>query len=117
MAARRLRTARIGVVKPNTDNDFRFAFRIQPDGSLAATGITRKRLLMTAYNVQGFRIVGGPEWVASVVGTYKRSPTERLHLTRFSECPELYSKTAFDFVPMQKAGRCRSMNLPLTARV
>jgi bla regulator protein blaR1 len=55
----------VASIKPNTDNDFRFAFRIQPDGSLAATGITLKRLMMTAYNAQGFRIVGGPDWVAS----------------------------------------------------
>jgi uncharacterized protein (TIGR03435 family) len=55
----------VSSIKPNADSDFRFAFRIQPDGSLAATGITLKRLLMTAYNVQGFRIFGGPDWVAS----------------------------------------------------
>jgi hypothetical protein len=55
----------VASIKPNTDNDVRFAFRIQPDGALAATGITLKRLMMTAYNVQGFRIVGGPDWVAS----------------------------------------------------
>jgi uncharacterized protein (TIGR03435 family) len=55
----------VASIKRNTDNEFRFAFRIQPDGSLAATGITLKRLLMTVYNVQDFRIVGGPEWVAS----------------------------------------------------
>ena len=55
----------VASIKPNTGNDFRFAFRIQPDGSLAATGITLKRLMMTAYNAQGFRIVGGPDWVAS----------------------------------------------------
>jgi uncharacterized protein (TIGR03435 family) len=52
-------------IKPNTDNDFRLAFRIEPSGPLAATGITLKRLMMTAYNVQGFRIVGGPDWVVS----------------------------------------------------
>src|ERR1700704_1835659 len=55
----------VSSIKPNTDNDFRFAFRIEPSGPLAATGITLKRLMMTAYNVQGFRIVGAPDWVAS----------------------------------------------------
>jgi uncharacterized protein (TIGR03435 family) len=55
----------VASIKPNTDNDFRYAFRIEPDGALAATGITLKRLMMTAYNVQGFRFVGGPGWVAS----------------------------------------------------
>ena len=55
----------VASIKPNTDNDFRFEFRIEPSGPLAATGITLKRLMMTAYNVQGFRIVGGPSWVVS----------------------------------------------------
>jgi uncharacterized protein (TIGR03435 family) len=55
----------VASIKRNNDNDFRFAFRIQPEGTLAVTGITLKRLMMTAYNVQGFRIVGGPGWVAS----------------------------------------------------
>jgi uncharacterized protein (TIGR03435 family) len=55
----------VASIKPNTDGDFRFAFRIEPSGPLAATGITLKRLMMTAYNVQGFRIVGGPDWVVS----------------------------------------------------
>jgi uncharacterized protein (TIGR03435 family) len=51
----------VASIKPNTDIDFRFAFRIEPSGRLAATGITLKRLMMTAYNVQDFRIVGGPD--------------------------------------------------------
>jgi len=55
----------VASIKPNANADVSFAFRIQPDGTVAATGITLKRLMMTAYNVQGFRIVGGPEWVAS----------------------------------------------------
>ena len=55
----------VASIKPNTDNDFRFAFRIEPSGRLAATGITLKRLMMTAYNVQDFRIVGGPDWMVS----------------------------------------------------
>jgi uncharacterized protein (TIGR03435 family) len=55
----------VASIKPNTGNDFRFAFRIEPGGPLAATGITLKRLMMTAYDVQGFRIVGGPDWLVS----------------------------------------------------
>jgi uncharacterized protein (TIGR03435 family) len=55
----------VASIKANNDNDFRFAFRIEPNGTLAATGITLKRLMMTAFNVQDFRIVGGPGWVAS----------------------------------------------------
>src|SRR5579863_10370449 len=55
----------VASIKPNTSDDVRVAFRIEPDGTVAATGITLKRLMMTAFNVQGFRIVGGPGWVAS----------------------------------------------------
>ena len=55
----------VASIKPDTVNDFRFAFRIEPSGRLAATGITLKRLMMTAYNVQDFRIVGGPDWMVS----------------------------------------------------
>jgi len=107
----------VASIKPNTDNGFRFAFRIEPRGSLAATGITLKRLLMTAYNVQGFRIVGVLiGWVPDD-GTCKRGPTEWCHRTKFGQCSELYSKTGFNFVPIQKNGSCRSMNSALTARV
>lgn len=55
----------VASIKPNTDSDTRLAFRIEPDGTLAATGITLQRLMMTAFNVQNFRIVGGPDWVSS----------------------------------------------------
>jgi uncharacterized protein (TIGR03435 family) len=55
----------VASIKPNTSDDVRVAFRIESDGAVAATGITLKRLMMTAFNVQGFRIVGGPGWVAS----------------------------------------------------
>lgn len=62
---RELPTYEVASIKANTDGDFRLAFDIRPDGTLTATGITLKRLLMTAYNVQGFRLVGGPSWVGS----------------------------------------------------
>lgn len=55
----------VSSIKPNGGSDFRFAFRIEPNGSLNATGITLKRLMMTAWQLQGFRIVGGPAWVDS----------------------------------------------------
>ncbi len=55
----------VSSIKPNGGTDFRFAFRIEPNGALTATGITLKRLMMTAWQLQGFRIVGGPAWVDS----------------------------------------------------
>jgi uncharacterized protein (TIGR03435 family) len=55
----------VASIKPSADDDLDYGFRIEPDGTLAAAGITLRRLMMTAYNVQGFGIVGGPAWVAS----------------------------------------------------
>lgn len=55
----------VASIKPNHDSDSQFMFRIEPSGTVAATGITLRRLMMTAYGVQGFRIVGGPDWVSS----------------------------------------------------
>jgi len=55
----------VASIKANAGSDLRAAFQIEPGGRLAATGITLRRLMMTAYNVQGFRIVGGPDWVSS----------------------------------------------------
>jgi uncharacterized protein (TIGR03435 family) len=55
----------VASIKPNTDDGLDYTFRIEPDGTIAAAGITLKRLMMTAYNVQGFRIIGGPAWVDS----------------------------------------------------
>ncbi|MDE3198170.1 MAG: TIGR03435 family protein [Acidobacteriota bacterium] len=55
----------VASVNPAADDDPRMVFHIGPDGSLSATGITLRRLMMTAYEVQGFRIAGGPAWVSS----------------------------------------------------
>src|SRR5437868_4305655 len=54
----------VASIKPSGVN-LPFSFRIEPNGTTAASGITLKRLLMTAYNMQGFRIIGGPAWVDS----------------------------------------------------
>lgn len=54
----------VSSVKPN-NTVAPYTFRIEPDGTLATTGITVKRLMMTAWNVQDYRIVGGPDWVSS----------------------------------------------------
>jgi len=65
----------VASIKPTNDGDLGYTFRIEPDGTLAAAGITLKRLMMTAYNVQGFRIVGGPDWVASKRWTVQAKPS------------------------------------------
>jgi uncharacterized protein (TIGR03435 family) len=55
----------VASIKPNSDDASDYSFHIGSDGSIAAAGITLKRLMMTAFNVQGFRILGGPAWVSS----------------------------------------------------
>ncbi len=55
----------VSSIKPNAGSDFRYNFHIEPNGTLAATGITLKRLMMTGYRHQGYRIVGGPAWLDS----------------------------------------------------
>src|SRR6267154_3448725 len=55
----------VSSIKPNAGSDFRYAFRIERDGTVIATGITLKRLMMTAYQFHGFRILRGPDWVDS----------------------------------------------------
>jgi len=55
----------VASIRPAGDTDVPFSFRIEPNGTTTASGITLKRLLMTANNLQGFRILGGPAWVES----------------------------------------------------
>lgn len=55
----------VASIKATTDGDPRTTFRIEPGGAVIAGGLTLRRLLMTAYNVQGFRIIGGPDWLSS----------------------------------------------------
>ena len=55
----------VSSIRPNPGGDFPYTFHIEPNGTLAATGITLKRLMMTGYRHQGYRIVGGPAWVDS----------------------------------------------------
>jgi uncharacterized protein (TIGR03435 family) len=54
----------VSSIKPNTGADFRYTFHIERDGTIIATGITLRRLMMTAY-VAGYKILGGPDWVSS----------------------------------------------------
>ncbi len=50
-------------IKPSAANDSNFAVRGLPGGTLICTGVTLKMLIMNAYNVKAFQILGGPSWV------------------------------------------------------
>jgi uncharacterized protein (TIGR03435 family) len=65
----------VSSVKPNSDGEFHYAFRVGSDGSLYATGITLRRLMMTAYDAQGFRFIGGPSWVSDMQWDVQAKPS------------------------------------------
>jgi uncharacterized protein (TIGR03435 family) len=53
----------VATIKPNTDNDNRFAYRGLPGGTLSATGVPLKMLIMEAYDIKSFQVSGEPGWV------------------------------------------------------
>jgi bla regulator protein blaR1 len=67
----------VSSVKPNSDADFHYAFQIEPDGTLYAKGITLRRLMMSAYDVEGFRFVGGPRWASDMRWDVQAKPNRR----------------------------------------
>jgi uncharacterized protein (TIGR03435 family) len=55
----------VASIKPNTSGNNRAAIRGQPGGRFVATNATLQMLITTAYQVEGFRMLGGPNWVNS----------------------------------------------------
>jgi uncharacterized protein (TIGR03435 family) len=53
----------VATIKPNSANDDRFAYVGLPGGTLIATGVPLKMLIMEAYGVKAFQISGEPGWV------------------------------------------------------
>ena len=51
-------------VKPNADN-LPFAVMNVPPGPLTLRGVTLKKLVMDAYGVPGFQVMGGPSWISA----------------------------------------------------
>jgi uncharacterized protein (TIGR03435 family) len=51
-------------VKPSDPHDFRVMMRDMP-GQANYTGITVKMLILQAYQVRDFQVVGGPKWIES----------------------------------------------------
>jgi uncharacterized protein (TIGR03435 family) len=51
-------------VKPSDPHDFRFMMRDMP-GQANYTGVTVKTLILMAYHVRDFQVVGGPKWIES----------------------------------------------------
>lgn len=55
----------VASIKPNRSSDDRFMLRFLPGGGLTATGVTLTMLIMNAYRVAGYQIVGAPSWAAT----------------------------------------------------
>jgi uncharacterized protein (TIGR03435 family) len=53
----------VATIKPNAEDDNRFALRPLPGGGLSAIGVPLKMLIMQAYNLKAFQISGEPDWV------------------------------------------------------
>jgi uncharacterized protein (TIGR03435 family) len=55
----------VASVKQNKSGDGRVMLSLPPTGRLTATNVPLRLLLQTAFDVQGFQLVGGPSWLAS----------------------------------------------------
>jgi uncharacterized protein (TIGR03435 family) len=55
----------VASVKPNTSGSRASRTSSGTDGSLRATNITLKGLIVTAYNVFDYQLVGGPDWITT----------------------------------------------------
>jgi uncharacterized protein (TIGR03435 family) len=55
----------VAAIKPNTSRNSRVAIQAQPGGRFVASNATLQMLITTAFEVQSFRIFGGPNWVNS----------------------------------------------------
>jgi bla regulator protein blaR1 len=53
----------VATIKPNGENDHRVMIRMRPGGGFSATGMNLRTLIMQAYNVRGYQITGGPDWM------------------------------------------------------
>lgn len=55
----------VASVKPNKSGDMRVSLGIQPGGRFTATNVSLRALIRSAYQLQDFQLVGGPDWIAS----------------------------------------------------
>ena len=74
----------VATIKPYAVYDGNFMIRPQPGGKFSAVGVTLQMLVMWAYNVKAFQILGAPRWEgtdlweiqAQVEGVEGRLPLE-----------------------------------------
>jgi uncharacterized protein (TIGR03435 family) len=55
----------VATIKLNNSGDQRQSVRIQPGGRITITNIPARQLILVAYQLQSFQLVGGPSWIAT----------------------------------------------------
>ena len=55
----------VASVKPNKSGETTSFLQPRPGGNFAVGNMTLRGLIMFAYGIQGFQLVGGPDWVAT----------------------------------------------------
>src|SRR5215510_7283615 len=55
----------VATIKLNTSGDLQQAIRQQPGGRVTVTNVPARQLIVLAYELQEFQLVGGPSWIES----------------------------------------------------
>jgi uncharacterized protein (TIGR03435 family) len=58
-------TFEVATIKLNNSDDQRQFVRRQPGGRVSITNVPARQLIMVAYQLQSFQVVGGPSWIAT----------------------------------------------------
>jgi uncharacterized protein (TIGR03435 family) len=56
-------TFEVASVKPNKTGEQNSRLGMSPNGRFMATNVTLKQLITNAYNLRGFQVTGGPDWL------------------------------------------------------
>ena len=71
----------VASVKPSGSNDPRTLLQVLPGGGLRTSGATLRFLVILAYDLRSFQVVGGPGWTTSdrfdIVATVDRSTADK----------------------------------------
>jgi uncharacterized protein (TIGR03435 family) len=55
----------VASVKPNKSGDNRIMLQMSPGGRWTASNVPLRQIIVIAYGIQSFQLVGGPDWVGS----------------------------------------------------
>jgi uncharacterized protein (TIGR03435 family) len=104
----------VASVKPNKSGDNRVMFSIQPGGRFTASNVQVRQLIANAYDMQMFRIEGGPAWIGSERYDIQAKAEGATELTRDRLAPMLRALLADRF---KLAAHTEKRELPVYALV